>query len=248
MTKIFLSHSSKDKAFVTKLANNLKEYGYTPWLDDWEIKVGHCILDKIENAIDKADFLILVLSKFSTQSSWVEKEWKIKYWEEVNKKNMMLLPVLIEDCKLPLLIKTKKYADFRLSYKSGLQQLIDVLSKENYSGGSSKEIITNNGGCNTKKSIKQVKKEIEQCVVSDDFNISAKMIVNFAQEFSKSKALKREALLYQSSMSSLQNDLRKFGRISELDIRQKQLVSSMLEFIDIVYEEYDGEDSEIIYS
>ena len=139
MANIFLSHSSVDKPFVRKLANDLKNYGHTPWLDEWEIKVGDCIVSKIESGINKADYVILILSKKAVQSGWVEKEWKSKYWDEVNDKKVMVLPVLIEDCEIPGLIKTKKYADFRKEYSFALEQLIDALpSSGNISDGATR--------------------------------------------------------------------------------------------------------------
>ena len=36
----------------------------------------------------------------------------------------MVLPLLIEDCAIPELLKTKKYADFRLNYSDGLEDVL----------------------------------------------------------------------------------------------------------------------------
>ena len=50
----------------------------------------------------------------------------------------MVLPVLIENCDIPELIKTKKYADFRKDYSYALEQLIDALpSSVSVGGGTS---------------------------------------------------------------------------------------------------------------
>jgi hypothetical protein len=127
MAKIFISHSSRDKEFVKRLAIDLMKVGYDVWLDEWEIKVGECILTGIEGGIEKSDFVIVVLSPDSVESDWVNKEWKAKYWEEVQNKSMAVLPILIEDCKIPILLQTKKYADFRNDYQSGFSLLIKDL-------------------------------------------------------------------------------------------------------------------------
>jgi len=58
---------------------------------------------------------------------WVDREWKAKYWEEVNKNKTVILPILLEDCNIPILLKSKKYADFRYNYHEGLKQLLSVL-------------------------------------------------------------------------------------------------------------------------
>jgi len=44
---VFLSHSSEDKKIVEKIANNLTQYDLPLFFDQWEIKVGDSIVDKI---------------------------------------------------------------------------------------------------------------------------------------------------------------------------------------------------------
>ncbi len=128
MAKIFISHSLKDKEFARKLSSDLSVLGHDPWLDEWEIKVGECIPSKIENSISKTDYVIIILSPSSVKSGWVDREWKTKYWEEIERKKTLVLPVLIEDCEISPLLKTKKYADFRKNYSIGLVELMGAIS------------------------------------------------------------------------------------------------------------------------
>lgn len=123
MASLFLSHSSHDKEFARKLSADLRELGHQPWLDEWEIRVGDCIISAIETGIERADYVIIVLSRNSVASGWVEREWKSKYWQEIEDARTRVLPVLIEDCEIPVLLKTKKYADFRLNHSVGLASL-----------------------------------------------------------------------------------------------------------------------------
>jgi hypothetical protein len=124
MAKLFISHSSKDKVFARQLANDLKEFGHSVWLDEWEIRVGDCIVAKVEQGLGASDYVVLVLSANAVASGWVEKEWRTKYWEEISNRRAIVLPVLVEDCDIPLLLKTKKYADFRTNARAGLAQLV----------------------------------------------------------------------------------------------------------------------------
>lgn len=121
--KLFLSHSSKDKAYVTSLAVDLKSFGYDVWLDEWEIVGGESIPTKIGEGLKKCDFLILVLSPNSTSSRWVENEWQAKYWEEIELGKIKLIPTLIEKCEIPILLKMKKYIDLSYDYSLGLANL-----------------------------------------------------------------------------------------------------------------------------
>jgi hypothetical protein len=127
MAKLFISHSSQDKEFARQLAEDIKQIGHTPWLDEWEIKVGESIPKRIEQGVAEADYVVLVLSPNSTASNWVEAEWRAKYWNEAEQGQIMVLPALIADCEIPGLLKPKRYADFRKSYSVGLVQLMAAI-------------------------------------------------------------------------------------------------------------------------
>ena len=62
MQKIFISHSSQDKALARRLFGDLKTMGYDPWLDEMEIQVGECIVSKIDDGIRDSSLLIILLS------------------------------------------------------------------------------------------------------------------------------------------------------------------------------------------
>ncbi len=128
-TKIFLSHSSLDKPFVMPFAVDLKSHGFDVWLDTWEIHAGESIPTKISTGIEESDFLVLILSPNAVSSKWVEQEWQAKYWEELEKGKIKLIPVLIHDCEIPTLLKTKKYIDFTTDYSKGLEEMCFNLIK-----------------------------------------------------------------------------------------------------------------------
>jgi hypothetical protein len=123
MARVFVSHSSKDKPFVRRLAEDLAAMGHEPWLDEWEVKVGECIVTSVEHGITKADCVVLVLTPSAVASGWVDREWKAKYWTEIGEQRTMVLPVLVEECVIPTLLHTRKYADFRKAYAVGFHEL-----------------------------------------------------------------------------------------------------------------------------
>ncbi|MFJ5386733.1 toll/interleukin-1 receptor domain-containing protein [Pectobacterium sp. CHL-2024] len=125
--KIFISHSSKDKPFAKLLCMDLEANGYIPWLDEWNISVGESIPEKISSGLQEADFIIVILSEDSVSSKWVEREWQIKYWNEIEKGHINVLPILLKDCQIPELLRTKKYADFRTDFNRGLNDLLSAL-------------------------------------------------------------------------------------------------------------------------
>ncbi len=128
--KIFLSHSSKDKKAIKRLASDLQNVGFNVWLDAYEIKTGDIIVEKLSNGIEECDYLLIWLTKKSVKSPWVQREWYTKYHIEIETNKIMVLPLLAEDCEIPLFLKTKRYADFRISYTHGLKELLEVFNKQ----------------------------------------------------------------------------------------------------------------------
>lgn len=72
---VFISHSSLDKDFATRLHKDLQARGIRCWLDAHEILPGHDISEEIDRGIRLWDKVILCCSEGSLdQSWWVEDE------------------------------------------------------------------------------------------------------------------------------------------------------------------------------
>jgi CheY-like chemotaxis protein len=128
MPKVFISHSSKDKTFVDRLATDLKNAGIDVWFDKWEIGVGDSIVEKINAGLKESDYVAVVLSRNSVNSRWVQQELNAAYIASLDKQNNMVLPILIEYyVEIPPLIRDRRYADFRTDYNTGLNALLEVL-------------------------------------------------------------------------------------------------------------------------
>src|ERR1039458_8165781 len=122
MVKVFLSHSSQDKPFVRDLADFLEREGdIEAWLDEREIAPGQNIVSRIEEGLD-ADFILLILSPDSVDSPWVKQEWTDSFWEQANYRKTKLLGVLYRDCRIPRLLRNKKYFDLRTNRPAGFRR------------------------------------------------------------------------------------------------------------------------------
>ncbi len=129
MTSLFISHASADRAFALRLAHSLEQLGHRVWVDVQKIEIGDLIPREVAGAVERAEYVIVVLSKSSVASSWSEQEWYAKYWDEVVTRRTMVLPVVIEECPIPLFLRPKRHADFRSDYALGLAQLAIVLDE-----------------------------------------------------------------------------------------------------------------------
>ncbi len=124
---VFISYSSKDHEFVEKLSISLVQKRINIWLDKWEMQPGDSLIDKIQAGITNSSFLLVVLTNNSVQSEWCKKELNSGLMRELEKKEVVVIPVLKEDCEIPLLLKEKVYADFRTDFEDGMNSLIKPL-------------------------------------------------------------------------------------------------------------------------
>lgn len=138
MTGIFLSHSSIDKPFARRLGNDLRQFGAKVWIDEAEIKIGDSLIDKISEGLEKTDYLVVLLSAASCASVWVKREVNIAITKEIQGKKVMVLPCLIEECKIPAFLIDKKYANFtdNSKYVKARSELISTIGLEEKSESS----------------------------------------------------------------------------------------------------------------
>ena len=72
--KVFLCHSSKDKPFVKKLAEELSENGIRVWVDYEQILPGQDFTKRMEDGISECDFVIVVLTPNFLNGPWAQRE------------------------------------------------------------------------------------------------------------------------------------------------------------------------------
>lgn len=124
---VFISHSGRDKEFASTLTKDLEKRGVKVWMSEMNIKVGDSIPQKINDALEKCNFFVIILSNDSVNSEWVKRELSSAFIEELEQRSIAILPVLWKPCKIPPLIMDKKYASFTRNYETGLDELLSRL-------------------------------------------------------------------------------------------------------------------------
>ncbi len=100
---VFLSHSSSDKSFTSPLYDGLTKKGANVWYDEKKIKPGDFIREEIHKGVSLYDKMILVCSKESLNSWWVEQEIdryeekEREYWKHHGEKISLIIPISIDD-------------------------------------------------------------------------------------------------------------------------------------------------------
>jgi hypothetical protein len=92
----FISYSSKDDAFARRLHADLQSHNVPCWFAPEDLKWGERIRTGIDEAIRLHDKLLLILSKSSVASGWVEREVKTALAKERKEKRTVLFPVRVD--------------------------------------------------------------------------------------------------------------------------------------------------------
>jgi hypothetical protein len=94
--RVFISHSSKDKSAVEPLVHALRERGFDPWFDKWEIAPGDDIVASINAGLEEAGAGIIAFSRHSRESRWVEAEVSYLTYARIQD-DKILIPVMVSD-------------------------------------------------------------------------------------------------------------------------------------------------------
>jgi hypothetical protein len=105
MTKLFISHSSKDDPFVCDLRAALADHGQEGWIDSRQLRGGDPLWPEIEQAIEAASAFAVVVSPAALQSKWVGKELRhaLKLRERRGKEQLPVFALALDGTKLGVL-------------------------------------------------------------------------------------------------------------------------------------------------
>ena len=124
----FLCHSSADKEHARRLAIALATRGVRPWIDEAEIRIGDSLIQKIEHGVETTTCLVPILSKHSVASPWCQEELRMALATQIASGAKRVLPVLIDDCKIPGFLVEKAYAD--LKDQESYDRVVDKLAAD----------------------------------------------------------------------------------------------------------------------
>jgi hypothetical protein len=135
----FISYSSKDEAFADRLHAELQINGVRCWFAPDDFKIGDKIRPTIDDSIRAHDKLLLILSKHSIASNWVEHEVEIALAREQEQKLTLLFPIRLDDAVMEIktgwpshIRYTRNIGDFRQwhnddAFKKALNRLLHDL-------------------------------------------------------------------------------------------------------------------------
>lgn len=170
---IFVSYSSSDRPFALGLVKELQGMGANVWIDQLGIGLGENWDNAIEEALEKSETFMLILSPTSVESQNVQDEVSIA----INTKKK-LVPILIKECDLPMRWQRRQYADLTNDPDKAINDILDFLGLKEKTTTSLKKILSLIGVSEAPKKVVQrvteesTGKEIQQEVNATDLLVS----------------------------------------------------------------------------
>jgi tetratricopeptide (TPR) repeat protein len=113
--KIFISYARDDYEIASEIYHFLKENGFTPWMDKFDLIPGQNWELEILQNIKSCDFFIACLSQNSvSKRGYVQKELKqaLSVLEQFPDGEVYLIPIRINDCLVPESLSSRQWLDW----------------------------------------------------------------------------------------------------------------------------------------
>ena len=124
----FLSHAKEDVAFVRHVCGSLLNDGILAWFDEKDLLPGDDWKSKIDEAIEKSDYVVVFLSRYSTDKiGYFQRELKyaLEQQELRPQGHRYIIPVLIDDCEPPRSLKASHW--LRSNGDSWYKKLVEAI-------------------------------------------------------------------------------------------------------------------------
>jgi predicted ATPase len=122
---IFISYAHADSPFVDRLEADLRTQGFDPWVDRQRLAGGQRWRRELQDAVERAQVLLIVLSPDAVASENVQIEYD--YVLELGK---VVIPIYYRQCDVPMELRAIQWIDFRQSYEQGLTALLQALHSQ----------------------------------------------------------------------------------------------------------------------
>lgn len=128
----FISYAHPDRKFAKGLANRLAGSGFKVFFDEAELAVGESFAKSLINAVKGASATLVLMSPEYFASDWSRSELEVSATAELEKGTKTgerILPLLIRDCEIPPLLRSRVYADCRTkeSFEAAFPLIVDSL-------------------------------------------------------------------------------------------------------------------------
>lgn len=127
MANVFVSHRKSDDSEAERLAMEIRNARHQVWLDDWEIGLGDSIVERMNEGLEGAAYVVLCYSSSGVTSPWMSREWMAALARQLNGHGVRLLPVLLTGGDPPAILADLKYANLVKDWDRGVAELLRAI-------------------------------------------------------------------------------------------------------------------------
>jgi TIR domain len=123
--EVFLSHSDRNRPFVTELAAMMRRHGIPIWCNPTNILWAQQWHDEIGAALRRCDWFVLILSPNAVESIWVKRE--LLFSPQQNRFKDKSSPLLYQPCayeRLSWTLSLFQMVDFTPTFEQGFRDLL----------------------------------------------------------------------------------------------------------------------------
>ena len=115
---VFLSYRSVNRTWVLNLYDVLRELGFHTFIDQCALRPGEILARRLQNALGTSQAGVLIWSRATADSEWVEREYSTLDALTMKKKDFQFVPIVLDGSDLPPFLAIRVYLDFS-SYPDG---------------------------------------------------------------------------------------------------------------------------------
>ena len=127
MPRVFISYHTPDRSHAEELAREIRAVGNTVWFEAWEISLGDSIIQKINQGLEQAEYVVLCFTPSGVNRPWLSREWMSTLAQQLNGRNIKLLPVRLTGGAPPAILADIRYADLEADWRNGVSELLRAI-------------------------------------------------------------------------------------------------------------------------
>jgi hypothetical protein len=130
---VFISHNHRDKDIVRRMADDLRREGIKVWLNEDLIAPGEPWAEKLSNAVEQSDAVLVVMSRNTSESQWQTSEIAFAVAAQKRDVSKKVIPILIDkEAEVPFFLKNLLYCDLSNpdAYSRNFPQLVQAILRK----------------------------------------------------------------------------------------------------------------------
>ena len=131
-SQVFVSYRNGYQKFAEAVAQRLGIEVFVPWFDVWDVIPGDSVTGQLNEGLDKSVAFVCILTKDYPAGKWATEELRTAIHNRVER-GLWIVPILLEDCEKPPLIRDISHVDFRdhdaTTFEQRMGDVIDGINR-----------------------------------------------------------------------------------------------------------------------